>query len=200
MRLEELVPVFGGHIRELGDRRWLDTHVGGLRAFVICRAAIAGGVTFDLAVFTKDTRELDPFFARDESTDWKLEGDPQDLPRLKDGFVFAGCRCGILVASNTSEPSLETLVSTLWQLAEWARKRWIPDVAWSNELNVFQAREQARMRRAHRTRKIWMVVSLALVVIAVVLWPRVGAGSALLAILAALAAYPHEPEYEGGAY
>jgi len=86
MRLEDLSRVFGGRIREVSDRRWLDTHVGGLRAFVISRATNDGGGTFDLAIFTPDTRELDPFFARDEGQEWQLDGE-RVLPRLKAGFL-----------------------------------------------------------------------------------------------------------------
>lgn len=94
MQLEDLVRVFGGRIRELGDRRWLDTHVGGLRTFIVCRAANGSGITFDLAVFTPHTRELDPFFSRDEGPEWRLDGHRVVL-HLREGFLFAGCRRGI---------------------------------------------------------------------------------------------------------
>jgi hypothetical protein len=82
MLLEDLRRVFGGRIRELNGRRWLDTHVGGLRAFIVCRATNAHGVTFDLAVFSPHTRELDPFFAREDGQEWSLEGE-RVVPSLR---------------------------------------------------------------------------------------------------------------------
>src|SRR5215831_10431311 len=110
MQLDDLRRFFGGGIREVSGRRWLDTRVGGLRTFIICRARNGGGTTFDLAVFTPHTRELDPcratddpWRATDERQEWSLEGE-HVVPRLRSGFQFAGCRRGILFAVNTSEP------------------------------------------------------------------------------------------------
>jgi len=179
MQLQDLARVFGGRIREFGDRRWLDTRVGGLRAFIVCRAANSSGVTFDLAVFTPHTRELDPFLSRDEGLEWRLDGE-RVLPHLRSGFLFAGCRRGILFASNMGEPSLDSMVSTLWDLAEWARKRWHP-VHGSPEYEEFCARERARVRRER-----WVRIGCVALVVALVLWLR-GSAPSLVATLALLA-------------
>jgi hypothetical protein len=179
MQLQDLARVFGGCIREFGDRRWLDTRVGGLRAFIIDRAANSSGGTFDLAVFTPRTRELDPFFSRDEGQEWRLEGE-HVLPHLTSGFLFAGCRRGILFATSMGEPSLDSMVSTLWDLAEWARKRWHPAHD-SPEYDEFCAGERARVRRER-----WVRIGCVALVVALVLWLRGGAPS-LVATLALLA-------------
>jgi hypothetical protein len=180
MLLEDLKQVFGGRTREISDRRWLDTSVGGLRTFIICRITNGGGVTFDLAVFTPHTRELDPFCAREEGREWCLDGG-RVVPRLRDGFLFIGCPRGILFASNTSDPSLDSIVATLWDLAAWARKPWRP-AGFSAESIAFWARERARARRSRWIRLAWV-----LVVVAVVLWLRADVMPLLSSMLAALA-------------
>lgn len=187
MGLEELGRIFSGSIRELGDRRWLDTHVGGLRAFIICRATKDGGATFDLAVFTPSTLELDPLFAKAEGQDWRLEGE-HVLPRLKAGFLFTGCRRGILFASCNAEPTLESMVSTLWDLANWAREPWRPTEG-SEEAAQFEAYQRASIRRERWIRVAWVVL-----VVAVVLWLRAGSGPALSALVTLLAAHRYALE------
>jgi hypothetical protein len=175
-RLEDLRKVFGGRIREFSERRWLDTRVGGLRAFIVSRATDRG-TTFDLAVFTPSTRELDPFFAREDGLEWQLEGDLV-LPCLRAGFSFTGCRRGILFARNHDEPSLDSMVSTLWDLAEWARKPWLPphgSVGWQEQVH-----DRVRVRREH-----WIRIGLVVLVAALVLWLRAPSLSTLLALLIA---------------
>lgn len=158
MRLEDLTRVFGGTIRTVGKRTWLDTKVGGLRTFVVRRVTEDHGVTFDLAVFTPHTRELDPFFAREEGLEWAL-GDDRAVPRLESPFIFAGCRRGILFARNTGEPSLESMVTTLWTLAGWARKPWRP------------TRERFPTEELNKlVRERWRSWVLAIVIIALIIF------------------------------
>jgi hypothetical protein len=77
--LEDLAGVLGGNVRFTYGRIILDTDIGGLRAFVVRRVLpLSNTVVFDLAVFTPDTRELDPFFTHRE---WRLDGDLAS-PRL----------------------------------------------------------------------------------------------------------------------
>jgi hypothetical protein len=155
-RLEELRRVFGGTIRALGERRWLDTRIGGLRTFVVQRGR-AATVTLDLAVFMPDTRELDPFHARVDTSEWVL-GPDQALPSLSHGFVFAGCRGGVLFAKSVRQPSLEDIVATLWELGRWAREPWQP-------------REGTRYRAAWRRMSREQLLRLCVVVLlVVVLW------------------------------
>ncbi|HEY1546940.1 MAG TPA: hypothetical protein VGG28_03935 [Kofleriaceae bacterium] len=167
MQLDDLARVFGGQIRAYHDRRWLDAQIGGLRAFVVCRATSAGTV-FDLAVFTPRTRELDPFFARDPGDEWVLA--ERAIPTMPAGFVFAGCRRGILFATSVDEPPLDALVGTLWQLARWAREPWRPeDYA---GCDAEDAHERARARRERWLRIAWVMIAVVLLV-----WVRALASS-----------------------
>lgn len=185
MRLEELKQIFGGRIRELGERRWLDARVGGLRAFIVSRITSDGVVTFDLAVFTPQTRELEPFFARDEGQEWRLDGE-RVLPRLREGFLCEGCRRGILFASSIGEPSLDGIISTLWELAEWARRPWHPVVS-TPKAEAARRRERARIQRDRWIRLGWVVM-----VVVLVLWLRADAARMLFALVTAAATYPRE--------
>jgi hypothetical protein len=124
VRLEDLAHRFGGQVRTLGARSWLDTRVGGLRTFVIRRVTEEHTVAFELAVFMKRSKARDPFFELEWNEEWKLEG-KDEVPALRHGFVFAGCHRGVLFARNTTPPSLDTLVATLWELVDWARHDWL---------------------------------------------------------------------------
>jgi hypothetical protein len=181
IRLDGLRHVFGGELRELDGRRWLETHVGGLRVFVIAHVDQAGGLTFELAVFTPHARELHPFFARDEVPAWHLVGE-RAPPRLEDGFVITGCHRGILFARGTGAPSLEDLVGTLWELARWAREPWRPGDLHSG-FEGLRARRRARRAR-------WIRIVVVVLVVALILWPRPRAAEALLALLVLLASPP----------
>lgn len=138
--LESLAKVLGGVVRITNNVCWLDTSVGDLRAAVIRRSNM-----FDLAVFTPDTRELDPF-QTDPADVWRVDAPDLVIPRLRHGYEFSGCRSGVLFARSMSTTSLEHVVATLWDLAHWARKPWI---AWSDEAPT---RSQGAERRAQRRR------------------------------------------------
>jgi len=157
MRLGELGLVLGGDIREVGDRRWLDTQVGGLRACIIDREG-----RFDIAVFTADARALDPFSVT--GPEWELAG-PRLVPKLSAGFLFAGCRSGVLFASH-SDPSVESTVLALTELVEWARMPWQP-------LEPGRAKSRARYRAWIR-RERWVRLTRALLAPALVRWLRSG--------------------------
>jgi hypothetical protein len=160
LRLEDLAKIFGGEIRTFEERTWLDTHIGGLRAFVVRRVTANHSVTFDLAVFTKHTRELDPFFARESWHHWAVKDD--EIPRLEHNFVFVGCDRGILFARNTGEPSLEGLVSTLWLMAEWARKPW----------RVVNYAETSRFKWSEWPE--WLRVAVTFLIMLLVFWLLLG--------------------------
>jgi hypothetical protein len=171
MHLEDLRWTFGGRIHESGQRRWLDADIGGLRAFAICRSMMDGRAALDLAVSTPDTRELDPFSARCDGREWHLNGDLA-LPRLRAGFVFEGCHGGVLFAFNHDEPSLESTVSALQDLARWAREPWTaPEQLSEERANELRVRARASMR-AHIWRERWIGMSWAIVFVALVLWLR----------------------------
>jgi hypothetical protein len=187
MHLDDLLPVFGGQIRETADHIWLDTEVGGLRSFVIRRSTKDGGHTFDLAVFTLQTRELDPFFSRSQGDEWWLGEEPVELPRLKAGVVFAGCRRGILFATTTTDPSIESLVTALWDLAHWARKPWCPVDGKSGPAH-YRKRERERVERLrHVRRNQWIIVGGVVLVVAFGLWWFSGWALSLLSLLSLLA-------------
>ena len=40
MNLDDLIPVFGGDVRQAADVKYLDTEVDGLRTFVVCLAPV----------------------------------------------------------------------------------------------------------------------------------------------------------------
>jgi hypothetical protein len=84
------------------------------------------------------------------------------LPRLRAGFLFEGCRRGVLFASHHDEPSLDNLVSTLWDLAAWARRPWHPAGGLAEALS---SRARARARRER-----WLRAALVLLLLALVLW------------------------------
>jgi hypothetical protein len=145
MTLDELAKVLGGVVRIADGRRWLDTTVGELRAVVIRRVGpVSSAVAFDLAVFTPHTRELDPFHPHPD--EWHLDG-MRAIPRLRYGYVFAGCPGGVLYAASMAVPSIEGVVGALWDLADLARRPWVPpeDVDWSQ-----RARRQRRQRMIMR--------------------------------------------------
>ena len=144
--------MFGGQIRALGDRRWIDTRVGGLRVFVVQR-----GRVLDIAVFTPETRELDPFLASAHTDEWVLDV----LPTLSHGFVFTGCRGGVLYATTVARPGLEDLVAALWELARWAREPWRP------------LERGDRFERAVR-RRVWVDRLLRACVFLVLAWALLG--------------------------
>lgn len=114
--------------------------------------------------------------------EWRLENE-RVLPRLREGFRCEGCRRGILFATNAGEPSLESLVSAVWELTEWARRPWHPVVG-SPESEQACRRERARVRRDR-----WIRLGWVLVVVALVLWLRADVAHALFALVAGLAMY-----------
>lgn len=184
MQLDDLIPILGGQIHETADRTWLDTEVCGLRSFVATRD---GGVTFDLAVFTPRAREVDPFFSQRHDDEWWPGEEPVELPRLKAGFVFSGCRRGILFATSTTAPSVESLVSALWDLARWAAKPWCPVDGMSGPAEYRQRGRERAQRMRHVRRDQWLIVGGFVLVVALVLW---WCGLALATLLIALGAYP----------
>jgi hypothetical protein len=124
--LDELARVLGGVVRITGAHHWLDTAVGDLRAVVIRRPGPHSSMTtYDLAVFMPCAREQDPFHPHYDA-EWRLDGQDVVLPRLRHGYVFSGCRAGVLFATSPSPPSLEHIVVALWELADSARKAWRP--------------------------------------------------------------------------
>ncbi len=123
--LDDLEAVLGGDIHEADDRAWLETNIEGLRAFVICQRTQDLGGRIELAVFTQDANRSDRFDERSGRHDWLLE-DERVLPRLTQGFLFSGCRHGILFANGSRQSTPENIASALAELAEWARKRWHP--------------------------------------------------------------------------
>jgi len=155
--LEGIARVLGGVVRTTNNLCWLDTTVGELRAAVIRRSNM-----FDLAVFTPETRELDPFLAN-PTDEWRLDGPDVVIPRLRHGYEFSGCRGGVLFARSMSTPSLDHIVATLWDLAHWARKPWI---AWSDDDAKFTQRGERRAERrrfAHRLlSRLWFVAIVVL--------------------------------------
>jgi hypothetical protein len=161
MRLDELKDVLGGDLREGGDRTWLETRVGGLRAFVICRRVGERDEMFDLAVFTPEARCADPFDSRQGFHDWLLENE-HVMPRLTHGFLFSGCRDGILFASSGGQPTPENISSALSELAEWAHKPWHPGFRARGFTTRPRTREQLRRARLQQV-GIACVVFLAVV-------------------------------------
>lgn len=159
-RLKALRRVFGGHIRNARGRAWLDTRVDGLRAVVIRRATPIARIAFEVAVFTPETDEVDPFISRIPGGYWYLYTRWNVLPRLRHGFVFQGCRHGVLIATSTRTPSLDDVTSTLRELAAWARTPWssiprAPDDDWLVD--------ERRARRERWNRASWAVLVAALV-------------------------------------
>lgn len=150
-RLDELQRVFGGEVRTRDERQWLDTRISGLRAFII-RRGHGGTTTFELAMFTPRARDIDPFLARIDTAEWILDPD-QGLPRLPRGFLFTGCRGGVLFATCIGEPSLEDIVSTAWELARWAHLDW-------------RQRTAADIPRRRTLPLPWIVLALVALVIA----------------------------------
>ena len=143
VRLEDVARIVGGQISFPGDRTSLETQVGGLRAFVVRRISRTGRVTLDVAVLTPEAPEQGPNF--EKGYEWVLD-DELAIPRLESGFVFAGCRRGVLYARNIGDPTLEAIVGTLWQLAEWARKPWRPLDERDFEQAAASGRAEARSR------------------------------------------------------
>jgi hypothetical protein len=122
--LEVLAQLLGGTVQGSGSRRWLDTTFAQLRTAVIERRGLITQATMhDLAMFMPASRELDPFAVRRDT--WQLHG-KDVLPRLRQGYVFAGCHAGVLFAAALAPPSLEQIVGTLWELADLAREPWSP--------------------------------------------------------------------------
>ncbi len=159
MRLEELERVFGGSIRVVSDGRHLDTQFGGLRTS-IARLTNGGKVTFNIAVVT--SWALDPNFARDGY--WVL---PENvLPRLEGGFMFAGCWRGILLAVHPGEPSLDCLVTALWDLVRCAREPWRP--------SDYAAEPSTPRARAGVRRERWMRLAWVALMVIFFLWLRAG--------------------------
>jgi hypothetical protein len=143
VRLEDVARLVGGRISFPGDRMSLETQIGGLRAFVVRRVSRTGRVILDVAVLTSQAPEQELDF--EKGYEWVLDDEPA-IPRLESSFVFAGCRRGVLYARNIGEPSLEAIVATLWQLAEWARKPWRPLDERDFEDAAASRRSEARSR------------------------------------------------------
>lgn len=157
MRLDELKEVLGGELREDGDRTWLETRVDGLRTFVISRRTATGNEVFELAVFTPDARRRDPFDDATGRLGWLLENEIA-LPRLTHGFVFTGCRQGILHADGLSTSTPENVVSALSELAMWARKPWQPGFAARGFTTRPRTREQLRRARLQQVGIVCIVI------------------------------------------
>lgn len=116
-----------GALRVRGGTRYVETSIGGLRAAVIRREApLSKTVTYDLAIASQSTRELDPMFQHTGVDEWRLDDSRVTVPPLRHDYVFAGCRGGVLFATTYSTPSVEDVVVTLWDLAAWARLSWRP--------------------------------------------------------------------------
>jgi hypothetical protein len=157
--LEELARILGGAIRTSHDHDWLDTTVGELRAAVIRRVRMnSGTVVYDLAVFMPCVRQLDPFGWNREV--WHLDG-AHAAPRLRHGYMFGECRAGVLFATSSVAPSLEQIIATLWELADWARK------PWTRVPTADRAQLNARERR--RTWQHRLVRAVIVVIVAVLL-------------------------------
>jgi hypothetical protein len=156
--LEDLARVLGGVVRVTDDLHWLDTKIGELRAAVIRRSNL-----FDLAVFTPDTLEPDPFLT-DAADVRRIDGPDLVIPRLRHGYEFSGCRGGVLFARSMSTPSLEHIVATLWDLAHWARKPWR---AYSDDdYDLLPSNERSRFSRyLSRLGFVAIVVLLAALVL-----------------------------------
>src|ERR1051325_8116957 len=119
--LEDLARSLGGVIQFTNGEPWLDTHIGELRAIVIRRyRPFSESLVYDIAVFMADSRELDPLHPT--AAWWWLE--ERLIPRLGHGYVFTGCRGGVLHACAVAPASFEHVVGALWELARWARLPW----------------------------------------------------------------------------
>ena len=143
--LLELERALGGKIRVEDGQVWLDTTIGDLRVAVIHHERPLTTV-LDLAVFTPDSRELTPFPTYGNSI--LLEGKLAQ-PRLGHGFLFAGCRSGVLFATSTEPPTLEQIVGVLWELAMLARKPWAPSQAPKHRRPTVWQRRWRRFRDGH---------------------------------------------------
>jgi len=163
--LEDLARVLGGTIKVWHDQRWLDTTIGDLRAAIIeQRRPLTLSTIFDLAVLTPSALDFEPVDTH-PLDGWHLEGDAMVLPHLEYGYVFAGCRAGILFATTSSAPNLEQIIATLWSLAALARHRWTPA---SEDDGTTDQERARRWRRAGRlVRRVLFVVAVVLLVNAV---------------------------------
>lgn len=139
------------------DRLWLDTNVGNLRVAVIRRDRSTRPQLFEVAVFTAIARELDPVSAR--GSYWCLESG--EIPNLGHGFLFAGCRAGILYARPLAAPTLEDVTGVVWELVHWAREPWQSSTGDDWKLSKQDHRRRRLARLAAR-------VGFALTVVAVV--------------------------------
>jgi hypothetical protein len=149
VNLEELGRVLGGTIRFTHDQSWLDTSIGGLGAAVICRR----DARFDVAVITPAARELDPLHPHGE--EWRLQGAAFVVPRLRHGYLFTGCRAGVLFATSWAPPEVEHVVGAMWELAQLARETWTP-------VDPADAARAARDHQAdHRRQRLGRVLFVA---------------------------------------
>lgn len=159
VRLQQLRRAFGGTLRDHGERRWLETTMGGLRVWVAYREH-AGRRRYELAVFTPGANELAPFTNRRYVNEWYLE--PRlALPKLQHGFVFAGCPGGVLLATYAGEPELEDLVGALWELGRWARETWMPP---AEDPTAGHLRDRRRDAHIEVAKRLVVVALLALVI------------------------------------
>jgi len=154
--IEDLARSLGGVVRVTAKHRVLDTQIGRLRAAVIRRHHV-DVCLYDLAVFSPDARELDALHHHDDI--WHL--DREELPLLRDGYVFAGCRGGVLFARATKQATLEDVVATLWELAHWARKPWRLYTAEDYEAELARERRERRKRILARAGVVAGVVLVA---------------------------------------
>jgi len=121
--LEALAQVLGGVIRQANGQTWLDTRVDGLTALVVRTAALR----YDLVVLTPVDH---PAHAQKRLVDvrsaehWVLAD--RTIPRLREGWVFLGCRGGVLVAHALGLQPIEAIVGTLSELAVHAQLGWAP--------------------------------------------------------------------------
>src|SRR5205823_1571704 len=121
---------------------------------------------------------------REEGQEWSLDAELV-LLRLRPGFLFQGCRRGILFASNSGEPSLDSMVSTLWDLVKWARKPWEPA---DGSAEAKELREREGRIRGER----WLRLGWVVLVVVLVLWLRAAATASLLTLLIVLGRDAHD--------
>jgi hypothetical protein len=153
--IEDLARSLGGVVRVTPKHRVLETKIGRLRAAVIRRHHI-DLCLYDLAVFSPDARELDALHHHDDI--WHLD---RAEVVLRSGYVFAGCRGGVLFARAMSPATLEDVVGTLWELAHWARKPWRQYTAEDYEAEFARDRRERRKRILARVGVVAGVVLVA---------------------------------------
>jgi hypothetical protein len=149
--LEELARILGG-VASCGI---LQTRIGNFEVHIFERSRLGfAAPVFELRVVVPD-----------------LPGDALledgSMPSLQHGYMFAGNDGGVLVAipRTLEPPTLEQIVSTLWELAGLARQSWVviegPD---------YEALERRERRRTLAFRLVLVAIGIAIAL--VLRWPR----------------------------